>query len=236
MTNKEFSDQFDTLLNSYAITIPLGEQASKAEITLDEYEKSVFLTQAQEDLILALYNGKNPYGEAFENTEELRRYLSDLIMEETLTPTTKDCNQGINAKSKLFDLPGDLWFITYEAAKINAGKCGEVDLDVIPVTQDEYHRVKRNPFRGANGKRALRLDLSFNQIELVSDYTITSYYIRYIKRIHPIILTDLPDDLSIKGENKETPCELHEAIHNRILEYAVRLALQSRGRVEKAES
>ena len=46
MTISEFSDGFTTLLNSYNTQAMFGEQASKAEITLDEYEKSVFLTQA----------------------------------------------------------------------------------------------------------------------------------------------------------------------------------------------
>lgn len=46
MTNQEFSDGFSVLLNSYNTQALFGEQASQAEITLDEYEKSVFLTQA----------------------------------------------------------------------------------------------------------------------------------------------------------------------------------------------
>ena len=77
MTVEEFSNSFDTLLNSYALTPNFGEETSKQTIALDEYEKSVFLTKAQEEIVLGLYNGKNPYGDIFEGTEELRRYLSD---------------------------------------------------------------------------------------------------------------------------------------------------------------
>lgn len=54
MTNQEFSDGFSTLLNSYNTQAIFGEQSSQAEITLDEYEKSVFLTQAQ-DMIVKQY-------------------------------------------------------------------------------------------------------------------------------------------------------------------------------------
>ena len=50
MTNKEFSDGFSTLLNSFDIT---------PNITLDEYEKSTFLTNAQEQLIIDIYSGRN---------------------------------------------------------------------------------------------------------------------------------------------------------------------------------
>ena len=70
MNIKEFSDGFDTLLNSFRV-LP--------NIVLDEYEKSVFLTNAQEELIIELYNGKNSFGDSFERTEEVRRYISELV-------------------------------------------------------------------------------------------------------------------------------------------------------------
>lgn len=54
MNTQEFSNTFDTLLNSYNVTAGFGEDHSKQEITLNEYEKSVFLTQAQ-DIILKNY-------------------------------------------------------------------------------------------------------------------------------------------------------------------------------------
>ena len=40
MTIDEFSNSFDTLLNSYAPISNFGEETSKQTITLDEYEKS----------------------------------------------------------------------------------------------------------------------------------------------------------------------------------------------------
>ena len=46
MTTQEFSNTFDTLLNSYASKAEFGEGDSKREIVLDEYEKSVLFTQA----------------------------------------------------------------------------------------------------------------------------------------------------------------------------------------------
>jgi hypothetical protein len=78
MTTQEFSDQFDVLLNSSFIANDFGEQSSKIDIQLDEYEKSVFLTQAQEQLVINLYNGRNIEGLSFESAEESRRYLKDL--------------------------------------------------------------------------------------------------------------------------------------------------------------
>jgi hypothetical protein len=100
---------------------------------------------------------------------------------------------------------------------------------VVPVRQDEYHKLKKNPFRGANDRRALRLDLSEGNVEIVSKYTVTKYYLRYLKKLNPIILVNLPNDVSIDGRNKSQTCELHESLHQRILELAVRMALQSKG-------
>lgn len=232
MTIDEFSNSFDTLLNSYALISNFGEETSKQTITLDEYEKSVLLTKAQEEIVLSLYNSKNPYGEAFEGTEELRRYLSNLITEKSLKPITNTSGTplGLESKSKFFTLPEDLWFITLESVVIDNSKCdAETIMKVYPVKQDEYQAIRDNPFRGANDRRALRLDLSEGNVEIICKYMIAIYYIRYIKKVPPIILEDLPNDLTIEGKSEASNCILHEALHQKILDRAVQLALQSRG-------
>lgn len=232
MTLAEFSDRFDVMLSSYSTRSIAGD------IEFDEYEKSLFLTKAQQELVISFYNGRNPYGEAFESVEEIRRYLSNLIAEASLTPisatkneaTEKNMPNGVSKTSKFFTLPSNTWFITYEAVTTSNGKCsGESTLRVYPVKQDEYQVIKDNPFRGANDRRALRLDLAENRVEIVCKYTVSKYNIRYIKKIPPIILIDLPDGLIIEKESRASECVLHEALHQRILDMAVQLALQSKG-------
>lgn len=85
MTLKEFSDSFDTLLNSYASRAEFGDQASRAEIVLDEYEKSVLLTQAQ-DLVIKSYFYKelNSQGQGFDDSERRQVDFSSLIKTATL--------------------------------------------------------------------------------------------------------------------------------------------------------
>lgn len=232
MTIEEFSSGFDTLLNSYATIAAFGKQDGIGDIRLDEYEKSFYLTKAQEEVVLSLYNGKNVYGESFELTEELRRYLSSLICEASLNPDTSSSGYpiGIESSSRFFTLPEDLWFITYEAAHVTSNKCGnEGMMDVTPVTQDEYHKVKRNPFRGANDRRALRLDLSDGVVEIVCKYDVDKYYVRYLTKLHPIILEDMPTGVLNVEEVAPRNCELHEGLHQRILERAVEMALRSKG-------
>ena len=229
----DFSNGFDTLVNAYANSAAFGEDVSIRDIRVDEFEKSQFLTKAQEAYVLSLYNGKNPYGESFESTEEMRRYLSNLVEEKKLKPiTTSDGKPlGMESNSKFFTLPENLWFITYESAHVSDAKCDNMStLDVYPVTQDEYHKIKRNPFRGANDRRALRLDLSEGNIEVISKYTVTEYYIRYLRKIKPILLVNLSnDDVNLEGYTIPQGCELHESLHQRILELAVQMALQSKG-------
>ena len=232
MQIQEFSHQFDTLLSSYAISPAFGHADSPASIRLDEYEKSLFLTNAQEEVALSLYNGRNSFNLSFEETEELRRYLSNLVREADLEPisTTNGMPLGIDSTSKFFTLPSDLWFITYESVNLSEGKCeGHTSMQAVPVTQDEYHRIKKNPFRGANDRRALRLDLSDNVVEIVCKYPVKSYYIRYLKQLEPIILTQLEDDTQLRGKVTPRTSELPEILHLRILDRAVQLVLQSRG-------
>jgi hypothetical protein len=107
-------------------------------------------------------------------------------------------------------------------------------MEVVPVTQYEYHKIRKNPFRGANDRRALRLDLSEGVVEILSNYDVSEYYVRYLRKLNPIILEDLPNGITIGHSssfagNKRTPCELHEGLHHRILELAVQMALQSKG-------
>lgn len=226
MSTEEFSIQFDILFNNIASNQAPG---------LNEFEKSVFLTKAQENVALGLYTGKNAYGESFEQTEELRKYLSNLLSEASLSPVEADVEEnfflGMGKDSSIFQLPCDLWFITYEAVKIsNDGNCNDgASISVVPVTQDKFQRTKNNPFRGVNVRRALRLDLNTNLVEVFCKYPITNYYIKYLRKLKPIILEDLTDGLSIDSYTEKAECELHESLHQKILDEAVRLALLSWG-------
>lgn len=228
MTTEEFSNEFDTLLNSYSTIEAFGKTPSTVE--LDEYEKSVFLTNAQEEIVIDMYNGKNPFGDSFERTEEIRRYLSTLI-KTYITTDKKVGYTGLSKSSVFFELPDDLWFITYESVNLKDDGLGCMngeDISVIPITQDEYHRIGKNPFRGTNERRALRLDLSGKVVEIISKYNVESYLIRYLSRPTPIVLTDLADNLSINDISVKTECELNPVIHRAILERAVKLAIISR--------
>ena len=233
MNISEFSNAFTTLLNSYSTQPLYGEGESKADIVLDEWEKSVFLTNAFEDIVKELYTG-NYLGNSFESSERLRRELDFLVTTETLNST--------NSTSKLADdkfthtiykLDSDCLYIIYEQVQwqdINDCLNSKI-ADVYPVTHDDYWRVRNNPFKGPNSRRVLRLDAGDKTIELVSSFPIGKYTIRYIKYPEPIILVDLEGDLNIRGKNTVTDNSIlqkSKAIHQDILERAVRMAIASK--------
>lgn len=240
MTAEEFSNQFDVLLDSFGRAAFPEETAGN--IALDEYEKSVYLTKAQEAIIVGYYNGKSGTGESFEETEEVRRYLSNLVETAVLKPI--DLRTGISSDGShtYFTLPSNLWFITHEAATTDSSCAAFKTVDVYPVTQDDYDKTKRNPYRGANERRALRLDLADGVIEVISIYHLSDYTVRYLRKPKPIILTDL-GDLTINGSSQtsdygtdHSASELHAALHERILEMAVMNALQNKTRTFNSKS
>ena len=138
MTTKEFSDAFDTLLNSYSTKVNFGDSPTLGGLVLDEYEKSLFLTQAQEQIVVELYTGRNEKSSSFEKTEELRSNLKSLIRTATIPESDEDF-KGISKYSKFFILPPDVLFITYETATLsddNAGCKNGSEILITPVTQD----------------------------------------------------------------------------------------------------
>ena len=223
MTTSEFSQAFDTLISAYNDTT-LGDKLS-----FNEYEKSVFLTKAQDELIVSFYSGKNSYNEGFENTEEIRRYLSSLIETKELDEDKISTLAKLTDQSHIYQLEDNTWFITYEAIKITSedpclnGK----SIEVVPITQDDLHKLLKNPFKGPNNRRALRLDLANNSVEII--YPLEGkYLVRYLKQTSPIIVDTLDESLDIKGKHEVTECKLHEALHRTILDRAVQLAVTSK--------
>lgn len=230
MTTKEFSEAFDVALHNYNLKSDFGDQSFITEVTLDEYEKSFFLTKAQDELVTNLYNGKNIYGDFFESTEEMRRYLDVLVVTDYLDATSDDSIK-LQEDSSLYKLPPDVAFLTLEQVVLNdSDECiNGSTANVYPVTHDEYARVKDNPFRGPTKYKVIRIDHGNNTVELISKYTIGKYLIKYIKQPEPIILVNLTNTgLTIKGIQEVTECKLHKLLHNLILDRAVTLAIAAK--------
>lgn len=201
-TSEEWSVNFDILYNNISSNQAPG---------LTEYEKSVFLTQAQEAVILDLYKGTS--GDAFETTEEVTRYLSSLVK----THKFDNVNNASNtvAGNKQYNIStsalNDLWFITYQAGSITVDD-NTRDVIVVPSRQDSLYKDLNNPFKGPNKNKVLEISEEGNII-LYSKYPINAFYIKYLKRPNNI-------DLESVSFNVEIP----ESLHNQVLYKAVQLA------------
>lgn len=209
MTLDELSTTFDILYNNISSNQAPG---------LTEYEKSVFLTQAQEAVILDLYKGVT--GDSFETTEEVTRYLSSLVKSYTKLQLTSQ-QVFLNKKETKIDLPSDLMFITYQSANIN-GK----DVIVTPVNQDSLFNILNNPFKGPNNNRVISISEE-GKVILYSNNDITKYYAKYLSTPYPIILEGVSNegDFEIRGETDSKEIDwLPESLHNQILIRAVQMA------------
>lgn len=173
------------------------------------------MTKAQETFAIACYTGRNISGHSFEVTEEDRKTLSPLVKTVELEPDEEANVVPMSGNSYFFKLPNNLLFATYESCVFSSDdKCiDEKQAEVIPVTQDDFHRIKNNPFRGATDNRVLRLDAGKNLVELVSKHNVKKYLVRYISKPNPIILIDLSDDLSINDIQNESECQLPDFTH-----------------------
>ena len=222
MNVQEFSNSFDTLLQPYIAKESFSEQNNLA---FDEYEKSIFLTKAQEQIVLELY-------QELEQSEEVRKYLSNLIKTNNYVPVGEQDETLINNNFKSYkvEISNDILFMIYEQCTLSdENNCiNNKIVSVVPTIHDDLDKVLKNPFKSPNSRKVIRLDFD-NKIELISKYNISNYKVRYLKKPNPIILISLEDNLSINnGDTKVSNGETNPILHERIVQRAVQLAVQSK--------
>lgn len=77
---------------------------------------------------------------------------------------------------------------------------------------------------------ALRDDDRPQLIELISKYKIGKYLCRYIKRPNPIIVDELPDQLTVYGFSHRMESEVNPILHKIIAQNAVEMAIKNRAK------
>ena len=220
MDVQELSNLFDTLLQPFIAKDNFGEQNTLA---FDEYEKSIFLTKAQEQIVLELY-------QELEQSEENRKYLSNLIKTGNYVPVGEQDETLINNtfKSYKVEIEDSVLFMIYEQCTLSdENNCinGRI-VSVVPTIHDDLDKILKNPFKSPNNRKVIRLDFD-NKIELISKYNVSNYKIRYLKKPNPIILVKL-EDLNIDKKQEVSNGETNPILHERIVQRAVQLAVQSK--------
>ena len=147
MTAAEFSQEFDILYNNIASNQAPG---------LTEYEKSVFLTKAQDEIIKNYFTNKpngNKYQEGIEDSAKRYSDFSCLITVKSIISQQSTAN--IDSRGKIMQLPDDLMIslnetfetnfnvINKQNAKVRA--ISNNNYQVIPITLAEYQRLMSKP-------------------------------------------------------------------------------------------
>ena len=213
MTNQEFSEEFDILYNNIMSNNAPG---------LDEYEKSVFLTKAQDELIKNYFNPKgNKYGEGMDNSPKRQIDFSSIVEVITLNPT------GASTSFKLPDTLNILMILNEVVTVSRKTLDSKVTkrLSVLPINYFEYQRLLSKPYKRPLKNQAWRMFSTNKKVEITvgNNDTITSYTIRYIRKPRAIILCNLSGN-TIEGSSIEQTCELDPSVHHELLQRAVEIA------------
>lgn len=215
MNAAEFSDEFDVLYNNIMSNNAPG---------LNEYEKSVFLTKAQNEIIKNYFNPKgNKYEEGFDDTQKRQIDFSNLetVVSSSLINIPLSGNFFSNFNNVYcVSLPKNIFFITNEVVDvIKKNTTGTFKrLQVIPLKFDEYTRLSSKPYKQPLKNQAWRLNMQVLNLDkgvikeghrtaviivghnyIKNDSSI--YFIRYIRKPYPIILEDLGNN-TIDGKSK----------------------------------
>ena len=159
MTLEEFSTEFDVLYNSIT---------SNAAPGFNDYEKSVLLTLAQEELIKSYFvANNNTTGVGLDGSQKRHYDFSTLIKIKTLdniiysilttrwitgvsVPVFKDANN-------IFLVPNDVFLVLNEYLTVKNNS-----YTVFPISYDSYNLLMSKPFPYPNKRQAWRLDSSIN--------------------------------------------------------------------------
>ena len=226
MTLQEFNTNFDLLYNNIASNRAPG---------LDEYEKSVFLTNAQLELVKNYFNPKgNKYQEGFDQSP--KRQLDFSTITDLKVYNITDALPNVvkfNEDSIVFPYDDNFLFIIQELATVIDSVTGtNKNVNIRSITNVEYMMAMNKPYKYPFKHEGWRIihTTDDRKLELLLSYgdRLRSYKIRYIKRPTPIILTDLSSlGLTIDGVSTPTDCILDEAMHAEIVQRAVELAKMS---------
>ena len=139
MTNSEFSNEFDVLYQNITSNQAPG---------LDEYEKSVFLSKAQDEIVKSYFDPKtNKPQEGFDGSEKRQIDFSMLIVTEavheaTVSPTPLFPLQH----TKLFNIPDRILMFINESLAVERDGVPTY-LTVIPLDYKEYNRLMSKPYK-----------------------------------------------------------------------------------------
>ena len=137
MTTSEFSNEFDVLYNNIA---------SNAAPGINEYEKSIFLTRAQSEIVRSYFEPNNKVRTGFDGSEK-RQYDFSILMRTASLFNINTVNERITSdekidkRSQVFIFPED-YFLSVNEVITDSSQF----YSVLPITYDEYQRMMTKPY------------------------------------------------------------------------------------------
>jgi len=199
--------------------IKIGQFANyDFDMPLQSHEIQDHLNEAQDAVTADLYS-------EFERTEKLRTELSPLIRNITITSFATGTERHTNGF--IVNCPTGMMYPIQERCNVVYTDCnsntGAKEVNVIPITHDEYALNKNNPYAKPYTDLIWRMEMGstgayYKRHELITDgvNTLTNYVLRYLKR---------PTEINIVSKNT---CELDPTVHDLIVDKAVGIAISAR--------
>lgn len=228
MTTSEFSRQFDVRFNNVASNLAHG---------VTEYEKSLYLTQAQLEIIKNYFNPKgNKYQEGFDMSPKRDVDFSSITKFKRIT-TSSLYNASFGIKSVQLTINDDVLMILNDRFNYNLSVVSGLyayNTNVVPITYTQYQSVLAKPYKNPPSRQTWRIihtggnTTGYIGIELIPKSIFDNalgfeYLVRYIQRPTPIITSTLTGGYTIQGLTAITQCLLVPEIHDEILNRAVEL-------------
>lgn len=241
MTTAEFSRQFDVRFNNID---------SNLAHSVTEYEKSLYLTQAQLEIVKNYFNPKgNKYQEGFDGSPKRDVDFSNIIKVQAIGTGTQATTTGavtgqteFGIKTLRVRITDNVMMVLNERFSFNGTGTPSVyvyDTTVVPIDYKQYQTILGKAYKDPPLRQTWRFVRSGAitngvssslDVELItkSNFNISLvyvYYVRYLKRPVPIILENLSGQgLTIENISAVTECELAPELHDEILARACELA------------
>lgn len=210
MTAQALSSEFDLMWDNIN---------SGAAPGVTEYEKSLFLTIAQEELIKI-------HADNFDKAERSKRVLEKLVKTYSVNTTSTDVTVTLldSTLSKLYLIASDTWLILQES-----GICNGKRINIKPINLDEFNTHYYNPFRKPSKRVAWRTEVTgstgVRYVEILSENALSTYKNRYLSQPTPIVTSPT----TLRGVVYSTTVNpvVNSIADNELLDLAVNLAYKA---------
>ena len=139
MTKEEMSNEFDILYNQVNSNQAPG---------VDEYEKSVFLTKAQDDVIKMYFDPRgNKFQEGFDGSQKRQYDFSTILTHTKLERIADNAYESYDPRAISFKLPKDFFLSTNESIVEEMKDREDIVYQIIPISYYDYGRLMQKPYQ-----------------------------------------------------------------------------------------